>query len=47
MVCVTGQDTIIAFEDYLGVRRKGNPPYNAEDNQRVGLLIIEDWFRGY
>ena len=47
MVCVTGPDTIIASEDYLGVRKKGNPPYNAEDNLRAGLLIIEARFRGY
>ena len=46
MVCVIGQDTIIASEDYLGVRRKGNPPYNAEDNQRAGLLVIESQVQG-
>ena len=46
MVYVTGQDTIIASEDYLGVRRKGNPPYNAEDNQRAGLLVIESQVQG-
>ena len=47
VVCVTGPDTIIASEDYLGVRKKGNPPCNAEDNLRTGLLIIEARFRGY
>ena len=47
MVCVTGPDTIIASEDYLGVRRKGNPPCNAEDNLRAGHLAIEAWFMGY
>ena len=46
MVCVTGQDTIIASEDYLGVRRKGNPPCNAEDNLRAGLLVIESQVQG-
>ena len=45
-VCVTGLDTIIASEDYLGVRKKGNPPCNAEDNLRAGLLVIEARFRG-
>ena len=47
MVCVTGPDTIIASEDYLGVRIEGNPPCNAEDNLRAGLLVIEARFRGY
>ena len=45
--CVTGLDTIIASEDYLGVRKRGNPPCNAEDNLRAGLLVIEARFRGY
>ena len=26
---------------------KGNPPCNAEDNLRAGLIVIEAWFRGY
>ena len=46
MVCVIGQDTIIASEDYLGVRRKGNPPYNVEDNQRIELLVVESQVQG-
>ena len=45
--CVTGPDTFFASEDYLGVRKKGNPPCNAEDNLRAGLLVIEARFRGY
>ena len=24
-----------------------NPPCNAEDNLRVGLIVIEGWFGGY
>ena len=24
-----------------------NPPCNAEDNLRAGLIVIEAWFRGY
>ena len=24
-----------------------NPPCNAENNLRVGLVVIEAWFRGY
>ena len=43
----TGPDISTTSEDYLGVRRKGNPPCNAEDNLRAGLLVIEAWFRGY
>ena len=46
MVCVAGQDTIITSEDYIGVRRKGKPPYNVEDNMRVGLLVIESQVQG-
>ena len=26
---------------------KKNPPCNAEDNMRTGLVGIEAWFRGY
>ena len=47
MVVHTSPDTIITSEDYLGVWKKGNPPCNAEDNLRAGLLIIEARFRGY
>ena len=46
VVCVTGPDTIIASEDYLGVRGKGNPPYNSEDNLHAGLLVIESQVLG-
>ena len=45
--CVAGSDTIIASEDYLGVRKKGNLPCNAEDNLHPRLLVIEARFRGY
>ena len=24
-----------------------NPPCNAENNLRAGLIVIEAWFRGY
>ena len=47
MVCMTGLDTIIASEDYLAVRKEGNPPCNAEDNLHAGLVVIEARFRGY
>ena len=26
---------------------KENPPCNAEDNIRAGLVVIEAWFGGY
>ena len=45
--CVADLDTFIAFEDYIGVFVKGNPPCNADNNLRVGHLVIEAWFRGY
>ena len=45
--CVADPDTFVASEDNLGVFGKGNPPCNAEDNLRVGHLVIEAWFKGY
>ena len=45
--CVADPDTFVVSEDYLGVFGKGNLPCNAEDNLRVGHLVIEAWFRGY
>ena len=38
-------DTILVFT-ILIIRRR-NPPCNAEDNMRAGLVVIEAWFRGY
>ena len=26
---------------------KENPPCNAKDNMRAGLIVIEAWFGGY
>ena len=34
-------------QDLLWSIRRRNPPCNAEDNLRVGLVVIEAWFRGY
>ena len=31
----------------LYIIRRKNPPCNAEDNMRAGLVVIEAWFRGY
>ena len=30
----------------LSIQRR-NPPCNAEDNLRTGVIIIEAWFKGY
>ena len=49
-------DTVYVFDNHLReVRRystgtqdlEKNPPCNAEDNLRAGLIVIEAWFRGY
>ena len=40
-------DTILVFKIFYGVFVRRNPPCNAEDNMRAGLIIIEAWFRGY
>ena len=46
-ITYTGPDIFTTSKDYLGVRKKANPPCNAEDNLRAGLLVIEAKFRGY
>ena len=34
--------------DFTGTRNlEENPPCNAEDNLRAGLVVIEAWFGGY
>ena len=43
-ICFAEPDTILVFKIFFG---KGNPPCNAEDNLRAGLLVIEARFRGY
>ena len=40
-----GGRTLFATTGTLDLEK--NPPCNAEDNLRVGLIIIEAWFRGY
>ena len=44
-ICFAEPDTILVFT-ILIIRRR-NPPCNAEDNLRAGLVVIEAWFRGY
>ena len=34
-------------QDLLWSIQIWNPPCNAEDNLRAGLIVIEAWFRGY
>ena len=41
---LTELDTIL---NLLWSIRRWNPPCNAEDNLRAGLIVIEAWFRGY
>ena len=45
-ICFAEPDTIIVFKIFYGFLER-NPPCNAEDNLRAGLIIIEAWFRGY
>ena len=40
-------DTILVFTIFYKIIRRENPPSNAEDNMRAGLVVIEAWFRGY
>ena len=46
-ICFAEPDTILVFKNLLWSIRRRNPPCNAEDNLRVGLIVIEAWFRGY
>ena len=41
---LTEPDTIL---NLLWSIRRWNPPCNAEDKLRAGLIVIEAWFRGY
>ena len=40
-----GSRTLFAMTSTLDLKK--NPPCNAEDNMRAGLIVIEAWFRGY
>ena len=40
-----GSRTLLATIGTLDLEK--NPPCNAEDNLRAGLIVIEPWFRGY
>ena len=40
-----GSRTLFATTGTLDLEK--NPPCNAEDNLRVGLVVIEAWFGGY
>ena len=41
-----GSRTLLVTTGTEGFLEK-NPPCNAEDNLRAGLIVIESWFRGY
>ena len=41
---LTEPDTIL---NLLWSIRRWNPPCNAEDNLRAGLIVIEAWFKSY
>ena len=45
LFCRAGQDSCVQ-NIHWSIRRR-NPPCNAEDNLRAGLIVIEAWFRGY
>ena len=40
-----GSRTLFVTTGILDLEK--NPPCNAEDNLRAGLIVIEAWFRGY
>ena len=40
-----GSRTLLVTTGTLDLEK--NPPCNAEDNPRAGLIVIEAWFRGY
>ena len=45
LFCRAGHDSFV--QDLFWSIRRRNPPCNAEDNLRAGLIVIEAWFRGY
>ena len=46
MVCVTDPDTVIASEDYSGVRKEGTRLAMPKTNLRAGLLVIGSQVQG-
>ena len=43
----TGSDTILAFKLFHGVFGGGTRLAMPKTTLRVGLIVIEAWFRGY
>ena len=43
----TGSDTILAFKLFHGVFRGGTRLAMPKTTLRIGLIVIEAWFRGY
>ena len=42
-----GSDTILAFKLFCGVFGGGTRLAMSKTTLRVGLIVIEAWFRGY
>ena len=40
-------DTVYVFDNHLGVFGEGTRLAMLKTIQRVGLIVIEAWFRGY
>ena len=46
-ICFAEPDTILVLKVLYGSIRRRNPPCNAEDNLRAGLIVIEAWSRSH
>ena len=40
-------DTVVVFDNYLGVFGEGTRLAMPKTRLRTGLVVIEAWFRGY
>ena len=50
MVCedhLVDSDTVYVFDNYLGVFGEGTRLAMPKTRLHTGLIVIEDWFRGY
>ena len=46
-ICFAEPDTILVFKIFYGVFGDGTRPAMPKTRLRVGLIVIEAWFRGY
>ena len=46
-ICFAEPDTILVFKIFYGVFGGGTRLAMPKTNLRVGLIVIEAWFRGY